>query len=109
MSKGIVHTHAGDDSDGKIWGIEGANILFLLAGALVSIGLALLLSRHHAPAPSVCVGAAPFIVITIYVIALRQGRPRGFDTDFLETLVAGSSWTPPIDQPRNPLQSNAST
>jgi hypothetical protein len=27
----IVRTHAGDDSDGRIWGVEGANILFLLA------------------------------------------------------------------------------
>lgn len=35
----IVHTHAGDDSDGKIWGVEGANILFLLAALLLSIGL----------------------------------------------------------------------
>ena len=49
----VVHTHAGDDSDGKIWGVEGANILFLLAALLLSIGLALLLSRHHTPTFSV--------------------------------------------------------
>jgi hypothetical protein len=27
VSGSIVHTHAGDDSAGKIWGIEGINIL----------------------------------------------------------------------------------
>ena len=41
----IVPTHAGDDSDGKIRGIESVNILFMLAGLLASIGLAFLLSR----------------------------------------------------------------
>ena len=40
MSKAIVHTHAGDASDGKIWGIEGLNILLILAGcALTEIEL----------------------------------------------------------------------
>lgn len=41
----MVPTHAGDDSDGKIRGIEGVNILFMLAGLLASIGLTFLLSR----------------------------------------------------------------
>ena len=109
MSKGIVHTHAGDDSDGKIWGIEGMNILFLLAGLLLSIGLTLLLSRHHAPAFSVGVGAVPFALLAAYVLLLRQGKPKSFDTDLLETLAGGSGWLPPAHQPRNPLFSHAST
>jgi hypothetical protein len=41
VSKSVVHTHAGDDSDGKLWGIEGVNILFILAGLLLSVGLSL--------------------------------------------------------------------
>ena len=49
MSKAIVQTHAGDDTDGRIWGIEGLNILFILAGLLLSVGLALLLVRHTRP------------------------------------------------------------
>jgi len=104
-----VPTHAGDDSDGKIWGIEGVNILFMLAGLLLSIGLALLLSRHQAPAFSVGAGAVPFILITGYVFTLRQGKPKSFDTDLLETLASGTGWMPPTQQPRNPLSSHAST
>lgn len=103
MSKGLVHTQAGDDSDGKIWGIEGMNLLFMLAGLLIGIGLALLLSRHHAPTLSVGAGAAPFALATIYVFAFRQGKPKAFDTDWLETLATGSGWMPPDHQPRNPL------
>jgi len=105
----MIPTHAGDDSDGKIWGIEGVNILFMLAGLLLSIGLALMLSSHHAPTVSVGAGAVPFALITGYVFTLRQGKPKSFDTDLLETLANGTGWMPPARQPRNPLYSHAST
>jgi hypothetical protein len=105
----IVQTHAGDDSDGKIWGIEGMNLLFMLAGLLIGIGLALLLSRHHPPALSVGAGAAPFALVTVYVFAFRQGKPKAFDTDWLETLASGSGWMPPTRQPHDPIFSHAST
>jgi len=104
-----VPTHAGDDSDGKIWGIEGMNLLFMLAGLLLSIGLALLLSRHHAPTLSVGAGAVPVVLVTLYVFIFRQGKPKAFDTDWLETQANGSGWMPPTRQPRNPLLSYAST
>lgn len=105
----IVHTHAGDDSDGKIWGVEGTNVLFLLAALLISIGLTLLLSRYHAPTLSVGAGAVPLIVVTGYVFGLRQGKPKSFDTDLLETFTTGTGWTLPARQPRNPIFPHAST
>jgi hypothetical protein len=46
MSKAVINTHSGDDSDGKLWGIEKVNILFILAGLLLSVGLSL---RRAAP------------------------------------------------------------
>ena len=109
MSKGIVHTYAGDDSDGKVWGIEGVNLVFMLAGLLLSIGLALLLSRQHAPMLSVGAGAMPFVLVTVYVFTLRQGRPKSFDSDLIETLSSGSCWMSAPHQPRNSLSSYAST
>ena len=102
-----VPTHAGDDSDGKIWGIEGMNILFVLAGLLLSAGLALILSHHHAPTFSVGAGSLPFVLTTTYVFALRQGRPKSFDTDLLETLATGTGWMPPVRQPRSPLRASS--
>ena len=104
----MIPTQAGDDSDGKIWGIEGVNILFMLAGLLLSIGLSMMLSHHHAPTFSVGAGAVPFALITGYVFTLRQGKPKSFDTDLLETLANGTGWMPPTHQLRNPL-SHAST
>ena len=102
----IVPTHAGDDSDGKIWGIEGVNILFLLAGLLLGIGLALLLSRHHAPTFSIGAGIVPIALAIAYVFILRQGKPKSFDTDLLETIAAGTGWLPPAQQPRNPTHAS---
>ena len=110
MSKAIVHTHAGDDSDGKIWGIEGMNILFILAGLLLSVGLSLMLFRQqaHSAAFSFGVGSLPFVLACVYVFALRQGRPRSYDTDLLETLLGGSAWLPPRRQPSHPIHDHES-
>jgi hypothetical protein len=109
MSKGIIHTQAGDDSDGKIWGIEGMNIVFILAGLLLSIGTALMLARNHPATFSVGAGSLPFVFTTAYVFSLRQSRPKSFDTDLLETLANGTGWIPPQHQPRNPVYHNANT
>ena len=56
----IVQTHAGDDSDGKIWGIEGMNILLILAGLILSVGLSMMLFRQQAHSPSLALGLAPY-------------------------------------------------
>jgi len=105
MSRPIVNTHAGDDSDGKLWGIEGINILFILAGLLLSIALSLMLFRQqaHSAAFSFGVGSLPLILACVYVFALRQGRPRAYDTDLLETFLNGRAWLQPRRQPSHPI------
>jgi len=105
MSKAVIHTQAGDDSDGKVWGIEGLNILFILAGLITSVGLTLLLFRQpsHSAAFSFIVGSVPFVVLTTYVFGFRQGKPKAFDTDLLETFFFGTGWMPPRSQPPHPL------
>ena len=105
MSKSIVDTHAGDDSDGRIWGIEGINILLILAGLILGVGLSLLLFRQqaHSPLFSFGVGSLPFVLIVAYVFGLRQGKPKRYDTDLLETWISGSAWLPSLRSPRYPL------
>ena len=78
MSKPVINTHAGDDSDGRLWGIEGINILFILAGLLLSVGLSLMLfrSQAHSAAFSFGLGSLPLVLACAYVFAFRQGRPR---------------------------------
>jgi hypothetical protein len=105
MSPPVINTHAGDDSDGKLWGIEGINILFILTGLLLSVSLSLMLFRQavHSPAFSFGVGSLPLVLASIYVFALRQGRSPSYDTDLLETVVAGRAWLPPRRQPSHPI------
>jgi hypothetical protein len=105
MSKSVINTHAGDDSDGKLWGIEGMNILFILTGLLLSVGLSLMLFRQqaHSAGFSFCLGSLPLILACVYVFALRQGRPRSYDTDLLETLLNGRAWLPPCRQSSHPI------
>jgi hypothetical protein len=105
VSKVVVQTHAGDDSDGKIWGIEGLNILLILAGLILSVGLSMMLFRQqaHSPFVSFGVGSLPFILMVAYVLGLRQGKPRHYDTDLLETFTSGTAWMAARRQPRHPL------
>jgi hypothetical protein len=105
VSKSIVHTHAGDDSDGKIWGIEGLNILLILAGLILSVGLSMVLFRQqaHSIFVSFGVGSLPLVLMVAYVFGLRQGKPKHYDTDLLETLTSGAAWLPAHRQPRHPL------
>jgi hypothetical protein len=110
MSKPVINTQAGDDSDGKLWGIEGMNILFILAGLLLSVGLSLMLFRQQAysAAFSFGVGSLPLVLACVYVFALRQGRPRSYDADLLETLLNGRAWLPPRRQPSHPIHRHES-
>ena len=105
MSKTIVDTHAGDDSDGKIWGIEGINILLILMGLILSVGLSMMLfgQQAHSPFISFGVGSLPLVLMVAYVFGLRQGKPRHYDTDLLETFACGTAWMPTRRQPCHPI------
>jgi hypothetical protein len=105
VSKVVVPTHAGDDSDGKIWGIEGINILLILAGLILSVGLSMMLFRQqaHSPFVSVGIGSLPLVLMVAYVFGLRRGKPRHYDTDLLETFTSGTAWMAARRQPRHPV------
>jgi hypothetical protein len=105
VSKVVVQTHAGDDSDGKIWGIEGINIVLILAGLILSVGLSIMLFRQqaHSLFVSFGVGSVPLVLMVAYVFGLRQGNPKHYDTDLLETFTSGTAWMAARRQPRHPL------
>ena len=83
MSRPVISTHAGDDSDGKLWGIGGINILFIVTGLLLSVGLSLMFFRQqvHSPGFSFGAGSLPLVLASAYIFTLRQGRPRSYDPD----------------------------
>jgi hypothetical protein len=93
-----------------LWGIEGINILFILAGLLLSVSLSLILFRQqvHSPGFSFGLGSMPLVLACVYVFALRQGKPRSYDTDLLESLLGGRAWLPPRRQARHPIDHHES-
>ena len=91
-------TNAGDDSTGKIWGIEGTLIFSALLGLLVSLAFSLYLYGFHYQGKTLdlklCIGlgASPLWLCLIWIFGLKQGRTPAFDTDLLETILNGRSW-----------------
>ena len=74
MSPSIINTHAGDDSDGKLWGIEGINILFLLAGLLLSLGLSLMLFRQQVHRATFSFGVGSLPSCSLLFTSSRSGK-----------------------------------
>ncbi len=60
--------------------------------------------QTHSPVSSFAIGLVPLVLACVYVFALRQGRPRSYDTDLLETFLGGRAWRPPRRQPCHPIQ-----
>jgi hypothetical protein len=96
MSLPITDTYAGTDSDGKIWGIEGTNLIIILFGVIISLAILLLVwtkSERFGFLPYT-MAVMPAIAALLYVFFFRQGKPKAFDTDFMETLITGRGWAP---------------
>lgn len=109
MSLQLTNTQAGDDSDGKVWGhIEGTNIFIVLGGATLTAAAILALTKHHYSLPlAITLGSIPFVLSLFYVLCLRQGKPKSYDSDLLDTLINGTGWQPDLlTQRPNPITHN---
>jgi hypothetical protein len=56
---------------------------------------------------SVGVGALLFVPHDGIRLRIEAGKPKSYDTDLLETLVAGTGWMAPAQQPRNSFHESA--
>ena len=102
----MIDTQAGDDSDGKIWGLEGMNILIAVGGFMAGISLTgfCFIFLSTPPVTALGYGVVPSVLGLVYVFTLREGKPKSFDTDLFETLFLGRSWeTKPLVKP-HPLE-----
>ena len=82
----FTDTNAGDDSTGRVFGLDGnlylPLVIGLVAGILLFGGLGLL-GAGYSLAGSV--GAVPIAGSAIWVLGFRQGKPAGYDRDRLAT------------------------
>jgi len=100
----FTETNSTDDSTGKTWGLEGNLFWFLTGGAFVSvITLLLLFSVWRWTLVSALIPAlVPIGLALLYALALRQGKPPGYDTDLFELWVRGSGFGPEVPRETTP-------
>ena len=84
--------NAGRDSKPVIFIFEGNNILWMLLGC----GLALLVFRlahgrlDWSIGEALAVGLVPLILVTLFVVLLKSGKPKSFDREFFEWVAVRS-------------------
>ncbi|MBM3610448.1 MAG: hypothetical protein FJX18_02845, partial [Alphaproteobacteria bacterium] len=94
MSLHIYNTHAGDKSDGLLWGIEASNVFIVIGGLAVSIFFIFATSSPQNNSLISLAGCfVPLIATLLYVFNFRQGRPKSFDKDLIDTVVNGKAWS----------------
>jgi hypothetical protein len=102
----LSDTNSADDSDGHTWGFDGGLFWVVAAGSFLSVATLLVMfsALHHSFPVSAAVAAIPSALSVTYVVALRRGKPPGYDKDLLETWIAGAALTPdPKVVPKHPL------
>src|ERR1700730_18751326 len=92
----FTETNSADDSAGKTWGLEGNLFWFVAGGAFAAVIMLLLLfSIWKWPLLSAAVPALiPLGLALLYALALRQGKPRGYDVDLFELWLTGTGFGP---------------
>jgi hypothetical protein len=92
----FTETNSADDSAGKTWGLEGNLFWFVAGGAFAGVLTLLLLFSvwRWSLLGSAVPALIPLTVSLLYVLALRQGKPPGYDIDLLELWLKGSGFGP---------------
>ena len=104
MNNGSTHelrfteANSADDSAGKTWGLEGNLFWFIVGGAFASVVILLLLFSvsHWTLLSALVPSLVPIGLALLYVLAFRQGKPAGYDTDLFELWLKGRGFGPEI-------------
>jgi hypothetical protein len=92
----FTETNSADDSAGKTWGLEGNLFWYLVGGSFASVITLLLLFSvwHWSLVAALLPAVVPIALTLLYVLAFRQGRPPGYDTDLFELWLKGVGFGP---------------
>lgn len=92
----FTETNSADDSAGKTWGLEGNLFWYLVGGSFASVLTLLLLFSvwRWSLIAALLPAAVPLTLTVLYVLAFRQGRPPGYDTDLFELWLKGPGFGP---------------
>ena len=92
----FTETNSADDSAGKTWGLEGNLFWYLVGGAFASVLTLLLLFSvwRWSLVSALLPAAVPITLTLLYILAFRQGRAPGYDTDLFELWLRGPGFGP---------------
>lgn len=92
----MTETNSADDSQGKTWGLEGNLFWVIIGGGFVSVTVLLVLFSvsRWSLRDSLLPAAVPIVFALYYALALRQGKPDGYDTDLLDEWIHGKGFGP---------------
>jgi len=94
----LTDTNAAADSQGRTWGLEGNLFWWLVGGVGAGIILffVLVVGFKSGLMTSLGVAVVPVMLCLAYIFGLRQGKPPGYDRDFLEHTLGGRGFGPEI-------------
>ncbi len=91
----LTDTNAADDSAGSVWGLDGNLFMPVIASAVLSIGVLMVLFGLFQVVwwLSFALGAVPFVLTLSYVLLFKQGKPPGYDRDLFELWILGPGFS----------------
>ena len=100
----LTDTNAASDSKGRTWGLEGSLFWWLVGGigAAITVFFLLLVVFKLSLPVSLGVALVPLALCLAYVFGLRQGKPPGYDRDWLEYVSGKRGFSPDTDRARIP-------
>lgn len=90
----FTDANAGDDSAGRVFGLDGNLYLPVVLGGI--LGILLFAGLSFAGTSYLLAGLAaafPLGGVLAWVLALRQGKPTGYDRDKLDQVLGGANFT----------------
>jgi hypothetical protein len=76
------------EAKASLWIFEGSSLFVLIGAAALALGsYRFCVERlNWSLVASIGVGAAPLLIATAYVLALKVGKPKSYDVDFFRSL-----------------------
>jgi Flp pilus assembly protein TadB len=87
----FTDTNAGTDSGGRTWGMEGNLVWWLIAGmgSGIAVFFILITMLKAGLLSSVFLALIPVVLVLLYILMFRQGKPPGYDRDLAELATLG--------------------
>jgi hypothetical protein len=101
----FTDTNAASDSAGRTWGLEGNLFWWVVSGIGVGITVffVMVVGFKSGIFISFIAALVPVLLCFAYIFTLRQGKPPGYDRDFIERLFTSSGFGPETISVKHPF------